>query len=182
VSVPVINGLPINVVIGGHCAIRYMSGKDIYGFHADIRMLHSKPFHYMILSYPQEIEQVTVRQSERVKAFLEARTQVIGGDGGSIISMIRNISITGALLVCEQSLGELDKNLRIEFKLPFAETESDVVIEGSIKNVSDAFKEEADHELRRYGVMFKELDDTTRILLQGYIFEQQTKNRLFDVR
>ncbi len=182
ISTPVINGLPVNVVVGGRCAIRFMSGKDIYGFMADIRAVHSKPFNHMVLSYPEDIETVSVRQAERVKAFIEARTQIVGGDGKQIISMVRNISVTGALLVCEQSLGDVDKKILIKFKLPFAQTESDVSIEASIKNVGDMPPEEGeDHSMRRYGVMFNELDDATRILLHGYIYEQQTKNRLFDV-
>ncbi len=182
ISTPVINGLPVNVVVGGKCAIRFMSGKDIFGFKSDVRMVHSKPFNHIILSYPENIEIVSVRQAERVRAFVEARTQIIGGDGKQIISMIRNISVTGALLVCEQSLGEIDKELKIEFKLPFADTESNVSVKASIKNISDMPPEEGeDHALRRYGVMFNKLDDSTRILLHGYIYEQQTKNRLFDV-
>ncbi len=160
ISTPIVNGLPVNAIVGSSCAVRFVSGKDIYAFHANVRQVHNEALHYVVLPYPEKIESVAVRQSERVKAFVEARTSIVGGDGEEMVNMVRNISSSGVLLVCEKSLGDVDVDLIVKFKLPFAGTETEVCIEGTIRNVAEQKQGESeDHSSRRYGIMFKELND-----------------------
>lgn len=181
ITAPVINGLPVTVPLTSRCAVRFVSGKDIYAFRADVREVYSKPFHHICLAYPEKIECVAIRKSERVVVFLETSILVVGGDGSEVTGMIKNLSISGALLACEKSLGDLDIEVTLKFNLPFAGTDFYLTIEGNIRNMGHVKDDsDIDHSKRRYGVNFKDIDDQTRILLHGYICEQQANNRLSD--
>jgi len=177
VSAPMNNQLPDNIMTSTQVAIRFFSGKDIYAFKSIVSLIYSEPFNYLHLFYPEKIESVMVRQAERIPAFIEARTS-LAENGEQLVSMIRNISTSGFLLVCEKTLGEVETEIFIKFTLEFAKQINELCIKGIIKNVGELqVSEGEDHAMRRYGIEFSNLDDSTEILIHGYIFEQLVKSR-----
>jgi len=169
--------LPDNIMTSTQVAIRFFSGKDIYAFKSIVSLIYSEPFNYLHLFYPEKIESVMVRQAERVPAFIEALTS-LAENGEPLVSMIRNISTSGFLLVSEKSLGEVGTEVFIKFTLEFAKQINELCVKGIIKNVGELkVSEGEDHSLRRYGIEFTDLDESIAILIHGYIFEQLVKSR-----
>lgn len=73
VQMPGIPGIREKVVAGGNLVVRYMSRGMVYGFYAYPLNHVLRPCPLIFLSFPQTIEKVNLRKTERVETFIEAK-------------------------------------------------------------------------------------------------------------
>jgi len=71
---------------------------------------------YLRITWPPEIQYVTFRKHERVK--LQAPCTVSAGRTGTFEGEIRDLSLGGCAVICQEGPGENPSNVRLSFPLP----------------------------------------------------------------
>jgi len=116
IKTPRINGMLANYGTAKTVVVRYMMRGSVYGFQANVLRALGPPFFITFLSYPESIEEVSLRRSPRVDMVIPFdRT---GGD--PLRESIINLSATGALLKMKEVF-KLEDQIAISFVLPNSE-------------------------------------------------------------
>lgn len=66
-------GIPVSFQKDAKCVVRFMHEGTVFGFAAYMRKEIVNPVHFLILDYPQNIEEFNLRKSERLETFLPVK-------------------------------------------------------------------------------------------------------------
>lgn len=175
VTAPRADGMPLRIPVDQKFIVRMISGNSAQGFTA--RAIHSTkhPYPHLHLTFPTDLESITVRQAERVdcKLIVTVQNEEIErslGDGKS--ASMEDISTAGSQLFSKDSLGEKGDTITITSKIKVADIEQYLKISGKIRRVINKEKEDDAFE---YGVEFILLEDTDKLILHGFVYEQMMK-------
>ena len=142
--------LPQGVVIVG----RGMHEGRVWGFKSKIMFQTLQPFRILFLAFPNEIEEISLRKSERVLSKISTVISTRKYDYANIKDhpetphgIIRNLSVGGCSVACPYKF-ELNMPLFFSFELPNGE-----VIENLMGFIRSDTRE---HKENIYGVQFDE--------------------------
>ena len=125
--------------------------------------LIEEPIPLMLLSYPEDIETVTLRKDERIHCLIPATVKI---DSVSLKGAIVDLSLGGCSFACtispEREPPQVEKGLDAVLSLEVLGSQSERTVELRIVNVR--------REDRRitFGCQFKDLDTDARNAIKGY--------------
>lgn len=158
--------------------VRMMIGNRIVGFTTTVLRSCARPFPYLHLAYPGEVEQITVRKAQRVRVKLFASLKNPNPDfkfekpgTGTIV----DLSTAGALMVANQALGEVGDAVTVSCALKIGGAEKLLTVPAFIRNVHVGPSEEHGDGSYYHGleIALKEQQDT--FVLHGFVYEQIVK-------
>lgn len=174
VTTPRIEGNLMLVREGQPVVVRILSGNSVYAFNTQVLATCLKPFAYLHLTYPAEIESIVVRKSLRVSAELETSVTRVTVDepNDSLTAQgeIIDISTSGAMLLADTVLGQVGDLLIMTLRIPVAGTQKYLKISSMIRSVR--VNSDGRH---LHGVEFQLLEEMDNILLHGFVYEQLQK-------
>jgi len=172
VSAPKVNGQYLLLRQGKTFVVRAFSGKSVFAFQASVIKVTNTPFPYLHLPYPADVKTLVVRRGAR--ATVDIIAAISSGDcasEGTLAGRLRNISISGALLVSNYQLGLLGDRIAIKFKVALNDVEGLLVIDSAIRSIQkDEQNEEA--SLTNYGLEFVNIEPQAKILLLAFVYQK----------
>lgn len=154
--------------------IRMMSGSNAHVFSSTAIFSSNRPYAHLHLTYPESLESITVRKAERVNCKLIVSVQSSERstvDG--ISASMEDISIAGAQLMSNESLGNVGDNITINTKFSVAEIEQHLLIPGIIRRAISVENHDVDFE---YGIEFNSIEDKDKLILTAFVYEQMMKS------
>lgn len=178
VTTPRIDGKVMLVREGQPLVVRMLSGNSVYAFNTQVLATSLKPFAYLHLTYPQEIEKIVVRKALRVVAALEANVTCTSAEDPKASQQtrgtIRDISTTGALVTADHSLGAPGDLLTLTLRIPVAGVQKFLKLSAVIRSGRELPQDAA--AVWQHGVEFQLLEEMDNILLHGFVYEQLIKH------
>ena len=177
VTAPKVDGKVYTVNEGQQVIVRIMMGNDVVGFTASVLCICSRPYPYLHLSYPHDMQTITVRKALRVPVNMIAAMRLFHEDGRINMAMnpkavtVLDLSTTGALLFTEEGLGEVGDVISLTMRLDVAGEQEDIMIPSLIRNVRSPESSQQQDKLH-FGVEFKIGDRKESVLLHAFVFEQ----------
>jgi len=170
---PQVQSLPIPVREGEPVLVRTFSGRHAYTFESRVDRVCRTPYPYLHLAYPAQVQQTLIRGALRVRVNLTATALNAATQGEALPSAltIADLSISGALLEAEKSLGEVGETLELAFKFLVQPNNYEVKLATPVKiqSVRKTRRERRLDEVFTHGVRFAKLRSTEGLLLQSYI-------------
>lgn len=175
ISSPLRDGKEVLLERDSIIAVRLLVGKKVCAFEARILYRSIQPYSYYHLSYPETVEALQVRNSERVNTIIETEVDSdfdIVGEWPKT-AYINNMSKTGARLNSAHSLGVSGHELILNFEVQVSGLNLQLKLPSIIRNVEHSGGlEESDVNRYVYGVEFINLGDEQHLSLSSYIYEQ----------
>lgn len=180
VTTPKVGGKVMIMREGQPFVVRMMIGNRIVGFATTVLRSCARPFPYLHLSYPEDMEQITVRKSQRVKVKLLASFKNTNPDyktDKAHSATVVDLSIEGALVVSDERLGDEGDNIKLNCMFKVGNAEKLLSIPAIIRNVHVGNSEEHGDGSYYHGLEFKldQLQDT--FALHGFVYEQIVKSQ-----
>ncbi len=177
VTAPTVNGKVQFVREDQRFAVRMLRGSQVYGFVTKVLHTAVKPYPYLHLSYPEEVECITVREADRVETNIPALVRNIKRPDEKEFwqpVFIKDLSTTGARLESVTTLGEEGETLQLRFKLDVCEAEEGIELFADIRSQM-LRKSGDDGKAPRYitGARFKMLNRYQKVLLHDHVLEQR---------
>jgi len=174
VTTPRIDGKVMMVREGQPVVVRMLSGNSVYAFNTQILATSLKPYAYLHLTYPAEIECIVVRKSLRVSADLETNVTRVTVDDpkGSVVAkgVIVDVSTSGAMLLADTQLGQVGDILTLTLRIPVAGVQKYLKLSAMIRSLR--MNNDGGH---LHGVEFQLLEEMDNIFLHGFVYEQLQK-------
>jgi hypothetical protein len=181
VRTPLEQNLPIPVPEGASALVRAFSGRHAFTLESRIDRVCRSPYPYMHLAYPAQVQQTLIRGALRVRVALPG---VVSGadeqiDDGSRAVVLSDLSVSGAQLETDLSLGQSGKKLELVFKFVVQPNNYEVKLATSaqIQSMRKIRKGKGPEELFSHGVRFGKLHATEGLLLQSYIHQVLLSDR-----
>lgn len=158
--------------------VRMMVGNRILGFATTITRSCARPFPYLHLAYPAEMQQITVRNSQRVRLKLFASLK--NDNSGFQFekphpATVVDLSTSGSLLVSGEQLGDLGDKVILSCAVKVANIEKLLSVPAIIRNVHMEHSDEHGEDSYYHGLEFKLSDQQDIFALHGYVYEQIIK-------
>jgi len=174
-STPKVDGSYIFVRDGQNYVVRAFSGKNAYAFSTTVIRSVAVPYPYLHLSYPKDVRALVVRRGARAKVNLIASSRRLDAQGQevaeAVAASIRNVSISGALIVSPHPLGLQNDTLRLSFKLSLNDIVTLVTLDGVIRAVNPS-GEEIGPGMIAYGLEFVGGNPQDRITLTAFVYQK----------
>lgn len=178
ISTPLREGKEVLLDKDGTLAVRLLIGTSVCAFSSKVIYRSIQPYTYYHLAYPEAIEVLQVRNSERVDTLISADIDSdfdIVGEWPKPAT-INNLSKTGARMTSPFSLGEKGHELLVVFELSVSGMEKQLVLPGLIRNIELNSEQKVGSEGRYIvGLEFIRLNDEQRLTLSSYIYENDRK-------
>lgn len=173
IRTPLVQHLPIPVPEGVPVLVRAFSGRHAFTFESKVERVCRSPYPYMHISYPAQVQQTLIRGALRVRIALPgiASNSTAQADALPHAVVLSDLSVSGAQLETESSLGEPGGKVGLAFKFVVQPNNYEVKLTTSahIQSVRKAKKGKGPEEVFSHGVRFDRLHATEGLLLQSYI-------------
>lgn len=173
VKVPFENGLSIQVHVDDQAILRILSGVDVFTMNCRVKTIFKAPHYYMHLSFPRDINSIALRGAVRAKVNLPV---LVNGAAGA--SIIVDISVTGAAIIADTTLGENGQEIALSFDFPIKPTNQNAHINtgATIRSIQQLPSKKKDAPPRySHGVAFHELDLTNQVMLLNFVYESMNR-------
>lgn len=178
VTTPRRDGKTILVREGQPLVIRMLSGNSVYAFSTQVLCSSSKPYPYLHLGYPKQLERIVVRKAQRARADLIVsvyRGDREEDDPEPKSAIMLDVSMSGSLLRSTTVLGDVGESVRLAARLTLGGVQAYLSIPGAIRNVRAEPNEEG-RTLYHTGVEFQLTEKQDIILLHGFVYERLYSN------
>jgi c-di-GMP-binding flagellar brake protein YcgR len=155
--------------------VRMMTGNQVYGFTTQILSTSLRPYPYLHLAYPKEMEHITVRKAERITTRLIGSAELETNDTDESKShsvVILDMSTSGAMIEVKNPVGNMGDIITLSTKIEVGGKEEYITLPCVIRNV--IHKDEDSHY--KHGVEFQLLEQKDHFVLHGYVYEQMIAN------
>lgn len=174
VTSPTVDGKVQIVREGQRFAVRALKGERVVGFVAQVLFASMRPYPHLHLEYPDEVEQIVVRNASRVSVALPAtvRNTLQPNESGSLVNAsLVDLSETGAKIASDSPLGNAGELLHVQFELEVSGGVEDLGLLGDIKNVGERAQQGADgtKDVHYTGVKFRTLSRFQQVLLHAWV-------------
>ncbi len=178
VTAPAIKGKVQFIREDQRFAVRTLRGSNVIGFVTTVLHTAVKPYPYLHLSFPGEIESIAVRNAERVDTNIPAlvrNTKNADEPKNWQPALIKDISATGSRFESYASLGEDGEKLQIRFKLDVCNVEESIDLIAKIRNHTLTSSGANTGGVQQYitGTEFHMVNRFQQVLLHDYILEQR---------
>jgi c-di-GMP-binding flagellar brake protein YcgR len=169
ITTPRKQGKPIIVREGQTFTVRMLQGSNIFGFMARVLKVSAKPFPYLHLGYPSDVEIAVVRNAPRVATEIQATaSRPLVGESEEQSVTISDISSTGARVKHSRQLGEVGSVIQITHTIQVCGAEDLLKVMGMIRNIREV-KQEDGSSLFVHGIEFRGLTRFQEVLLCAYV-------------
>jgi c-di-GMP-binding flagellar brake protein YcgR len=171
ITTPRIDGNIILVREDQIVIVRMMTGNQVYGFTTRILSTSLRPYPYLHLAYPKEMEHITVRKAERITTRLIGTAELQTGDTETSKShsvVILDMSTSGAMIEVRNPIGDMGDIITLSTKIEVGGKEEYINLPCVIRNV--IHKDDESHY--KHGVEFQLLEQKDHFVLYGYVYEQ----------
>ncbi len=160
-SHPRIDNIPVQVAAGDIFFASLKQGEADVSFETRVIAVINTPGPHLHTTYPDAIRTGSLRKSNRITP-APADVHLILDDGETNHSIsIRNISVSGACLVAEQSLGMVNNQFQIEIHAKAGEPP--VRVDCMIRHIQEMT--ETEHSIFHHGVEFIGMDAEVQLFL-----------------
>ena len=178
VTTPKIKDKVMIIREGQPFVVRTMVGNRIVGFTTTVLLSCARPFPYLHLSYPEDMEQITVRKAQRVRVKLFASLKNNNPDfhfEKPHPATVVDISTTGALLLSTEQLGEVGDKVMLNCAFKIGGAEKLLSIASLIRNVHVDHSDDLGQDTFFHGLEFDLDKDQDSVALHGFVYEQIVK-------
>ena len=158
---------------GAGVRVRAFSGRHAYSLESRIDRVCRSPYPYIHLAYPAQVQQTLIRGALRVHVALPGTATNSGEqvDAPTRPIVLCDLSVSGAQLEAEQSLGEPGEKFGLAFKFVVQPNNYEVRLMTTvqIQSVRKIRKRNGPKERFSHGVRFNKMHATEGLLLQSYI-------------
>jgi len=178
VSTPKVDGRTIPVSEGKKAIVRLMSGNKIVGFSVRVIMVSVRPYAHLHLSFPQNVQAVTVRKALRVTLNMTASVRFCLTDSTETdpalvprTVTIQDMSTCGALLIADKPLVEEGQHIAIALRLDVADATEDISLPAIVRNIRVERGEKAGQRYFHHGVELRVVDRAQSILVHAFVYQ-----------
>jgi hypothetical protein len=156
--------------------VRLMIGNDVVGFNSTVLRSCARPYPYLHLAFPKELQSSSVRKALRVSLDSVVSIRRLRSDDQPDRSQpafpgrTRDISTTGALISSNRRLGGIDDRLVIAMRVTVAGFGEEIGLRASIRNTT-VLAAVDDIAGTLYGIEFDRPDRREAILLHGHVYQ-----------
>lgn len=160
-------------------SVHMFSGKDVYRFNTMVDAVLNRPYPHMHLKFPREVYCNSLRKNQRVTVSVIASVENKSGSGSATkgAGRIVDLSLGGCMLEAYARLAKTGDAIECSFKLPMEGGEILFVLQGIVRNIVEQKAPEG-KTVYRLGVQFEQIKLQDRIVLQSFIFEALTGEKL----
>lgn len=171
-TLPMVDDKVALVREGQAFVVRAFSGKHAYAFTASVTRATSAPFPHMHLSWPAEVRGMLVRHNPRVETrIIAAVNRTAEGPEDLRAATLVNLSVSGALMACKESLGDKGDALVVKFKLVQDGIESYLSVNALVR-ATQREREEGILGAIRHGIEFVDLLPADHLTLSAYVYRK----------
>lgn len=179
VTTPKVDGHVIPVSDGKEVVVRLMSGNSIVGFTVKVIMVGVRPYPHLHLSFPQNVQAVTVRKALRVtlnmiasaKPCLHDSTEIDATQEAQTVT-IQDMSTTGALLIANKKLAEEGQHIAIALQLDVADSVEEVFLPAIVRNIRTERGEKVGQRYFHHGVELRLADRKQSVLVHAFVYQR----------
>lgn len=179
VTTPQVHNKIMMVREGQAIAVRSLTGSEVVAFNVSVIRATVKPYPYLHLTYPKDMQAITVRKAQRISCNTTAIVRKCGPEVAAdetppqaIPIAVEDMSTTGALLISEARLGGVKGLVNVEMQLHVSDINEDIHIIAIIRNVRERAADKDGKILFLHGVEFQFADRQESIMLHAFICEQ----------
>ncbi|HFD79439.1 MAG TPA: flagellar brake protein [Gammaproteobacteria bacterium] len=175
VTTPTHHGKVMIMREGQPFVARVMVGNRVVGFNTTIVRSCARPYPYLHLAYPQEMEQIVVRQAQRIGVHLFASVVNDNPDyrrDKPQAATIVDLSTTGALVVAGEQLGEVGDAVVLNCSVKVAGIDRLLAIPALVRNVHrEQSGDVALNDGYHHGLQFDIEDEHDAVTLHAFVYE-----------
>ena len=156
--------------------VRLMIGNDVVGFNSTVLRSCARPYPYLHLAFPKELQSSSVRKALRVSldsVVSMRRLSAVGPSDRSspaFAGRTRDISTTGALVSSSGRLGSTGDRLSIAMQVAVAGFSEEIQLAATIRNTA-VVNPSDDVAGTLYGLEYDPPARREGILLHGYVYQ-----------
>ncbi len=173
IKTPIENGLSVQIRVEEQVTLRILAGVDVFTLTCRVKTIFRAPHYYMHLSFPSDIKSIALRGAIRAKVNLPVQVNGVAGAG-----IISDISVTGAAIIADRALGELNEEALISFEFPIKPTNQSAHIDTgvTIRSIQQLPSKKNDAPPRfSHGISFHELELTNQVMLLNLVYESMNR-------
>lgn len=160
---------------GTRMMARLMVGDYLCTFETRLMQVQTRPFSYWHLEYPARIDCRRIRKAARIPINLSVRVEKsdMGFDAaeGAQAAICRDISLQGGCLETSRPLAQSGERLFVTVRVSVAGMDHLLLLPALVRNVQQ--QETGTVPVFSQGVEFVDLEEDTRLVLAGFVYEQQ---------
>lgn len=172
-TTPIVDGHVLLLRDGQDFILRMFSGKNAYACKATILRVCNTPYPYLHLSYPTQVQGVSVRNTARMKTKMIASVSKPGeGENNEKCSAtITDLSLTGAKLDAPAPLGKLGEELKATFRIKTSLLDTYLAITCIIRRIDPPRSVEGSSVVE-HGLQFMNMEVQDILAIQHLLYLQ----------
>lgn len=160
---------------GTRVTARLMSGDYLCTFETRLLQVQARPFSYWHLEYPESVDMRRIRAHTRIPIILSVRVEpddsVLLDHESAQSAICRDISLLGAQLESSRPLAQPGEKLYVTARVSVAGVDHLLLLPALVRNLQHS--ESGLINVFSQGVEFVDLEEETRLVLAGFVYEQQ---------
>ena len=160
---------------GDELAIFYFNGQTLFKFTSYVEKIITIPIKYIHLSYPKHITGKKIRKTKRIETCIEASI-----NDSSKLSIITNISMTGAEIATSYDIGPLGSVIDLFLMINLQEKETKLQLKAIVKSFNITHTNLQNPLI--YGVEFTSLQHNQSLILNNFINQRLIDDSLSIVK
>ena len=179
-TLPLIDDKTVYIKEHSGFAVSLFSGKIMYRFTTIVNAILNKPYPHMHLKFPREVYANKLRKNQRINTNII--TSLINKNLGEYENVksagrIVDPSLGGAMVESLRVAGNVNDEIECTFKIMIDGVEVLFAVPSVLRNVIETLPAE-DKKIYKHGVQFKEVEFRDKVMLQSYIFQTITGEKL----
>lgn len=151
--------------------VKLLCGNTLISFATRLLKARSEPFPHWILAYPSALETVPFRQHTRVPVHLNLLLDKGDADPhASQAALCVDISLSGASVESSMALAAVGDSVFLTARVSVAGIDHVILAPAKVRSVMQT--ESGPLKVYRHGLLFEEMEEETRLVLAGYVYQQ----------
>jgi c-di-GMP-binding flagellar brake protein YcgR len=159
--------------------VRGFSGRKAYEFNANVLFASHIPYPHLHLSFPKQIECLTMRSALRIQPKLAGWIEPMDAASNliKVPAVVVDLSTSGARVQASGKFGKVGDEVRVSFRLPIDDEEQVFSISAVVRNLyNEALTEDpGGAEVMTYGMEFINPEGVMRMALQNFIYKSMAE-------
>jgi hypothetical protein len=172
-TTPMVDGHVLLLRDGQDFILRVFSGKNAYACKATILRVCNTPYPYLHLTYPTQVQGVSVRNTARQKTNMIASVSnpKDGENGTKWPATVTDLSLTGAKIDAPAPLGKTGDEINFTFRIKTSLLDTYLTVACIIRRI-DAPRSEGGSTLVEHGMQFQNLGVQDTLAIQHLLYLQ----------
>ena len=178
VSTPLVDGHALLVSEGKSVIVRLMSGNAIVGFSVRVIVVSTRPYPHLHLSFPADVQAVTVRKALRVNLNMKAVVRPCHTDSSEVDAdrepqavTLQDMSTSGALLIAEKPLAEEGQRIAVIVRFDVADAVEEISLSAIVRNIRTERGEKVGQRYFHHGVELRLLDRAQSVMVHAFVYQ-----------